>query len=161
MHVETLGALFAGALLSGVIPAVNAELLVMGYAVMVAPAAVPLVAAVSTLGQMTSKTFLFALARWSPARLPARAHAAIARAAEKVRSRAGTTRSTIFASAALGFPPFYGVSLVSGALGVRTRTFVGMGTLGRLVRFSVLAWGANQLGVHGVRSFLHATLLGG
>lgn len=147
MSVELLGGLFVGALVSGVVPLVNAELLVVAAAGAAASvAALPAtlaVATVSAAGQMTSKTVLFGLARWAPSRLPARARRVVDRASGRAERRPAALWAAILASAATGLPPFYGVSLAAGALGVRTSTFVSSGLLGRLARFGVLALGAH------------------
>lgn len=144
--VEILSALLIGCLLSGVIPLINAELLVAGAAVASPTAALPLVVAVATVGQMITKTGLFELARRAPGRLPTRARTALERGAAKLSSHQGAAGSLVFASAAAGIPPFYGVSLAGGALGMRTKTFVLTGTAGRALRFGALAWIAHAVG---------------
>ncbi len=144
--LEILGGLLLGCVVSGVVPVVNAELLVAGAAVAAPGLGVPLLAAVSATGQMITKTGLFVVARWATTRLPARARAALERAAEGVGRRGGAASSVVFASAATGLPPFYGVSLAAGALGMRLRSFVVSGTAGRVLRFGVLAWAARYLG---------------
>ena len=58
----------------------------------------------------------------------------------------GTVASWIRATAALGWPPFYGVSLLAGALKINVATFLSLGLIGRVVRFGVLAWGARAVG---------------
>ena len=63
-----------------------------------------------------------------------------------MRSRGGATGTLIFASAALGWPPFYGVSLAAGALKIGLPLFVVLGLLRRGIRFAVLAWSAHSLG---------------
>jgi len=143
---EILGGLLVGTVVSGVVPVVNAELLVAGAAVAAPAVGVPLVAAVSTVGQMISKTLLFSLARWAPGRLPEKARTALERAAQAVERRGGTASTLVFTSAAVGLPPFYGVSLAAGALGMRLRTFVFSGGIGRLLRFGALAWAARWVG---------------
>ena len=147
---ELLAGLFVGTLISGLVPIVNAELLVVGAAAVVPGIGVPLVAVVSTLGQMVTKTALFGLARWAPSRLPDRARAALERASRAVSARGGAASSLVLTSAAVGFPPFYGVSLACGALGMRTGSFVLSGGVGRLVRFGALAWAGSQLGSEGM-----------
>ena len=137
--LETLGALIVATAVSGVIPLVNAELVVVGAAAALPAVGVPLVAAVSTVGQMSTKTTLFALARWAPAKLPDRARAVVGRAAASVERRGGAMSSVVFASAAIGVPPFYGVSLASGALRMPMARFVLVGGLGRFLRFGTLA----------------------
>ena len=144
---EVLGGLLVGTAISGVLPLVNAELLVAGAAVAAPGIGVPIVAAVSATGQMISKTLLFAVARWAPARLPMRARSMLERASQSVARRGGTAGSLVFISAALGLPPFYGVSLASGALGMSLQRFVVSGGVGRLLRFGALAWAARHIGV--------------
>ena len=102
--------------------------------------------AVSATGQMISKTALFALARWAPAKLPERARTALGRATGPVQERGGALWSLVFASAAIGFPPFYGTSLASGAVGMRLSPFITAGGLGRFLRFGALAWAAAAVG---------------
>jgi membrane protein YqaA with SNARE-associated domain len=137
---EAIGGLLVASAISGVVPLVNAELLVVGTAAALPAAGIPLIAAVSAVGQMTAKTLLFELARRAPSRLPARARTAIEDASTSVRRRGGTAWSLVFTSAATGLPPFYGVSVASGALGVRRADFVCAGGLGRFLRFGALAW---------------------
>jgi membrane protein YqaA with SNARE-associated domain len=141
-----LGGLLVGTAISGVLPIVNAELLVAAAAIAAPGIGVPIVAAVSATGQMISKTLLFSLARWAPSRLPARARSILERSSQSVASRGGAAGSLVFTSAAVGLPPFYVVSLAAGALGMRLRTFVLPGGAGRLVRFGALAWAARHVG---------------
>ncbi len=143
---EILAGLALGCVISGVVPLVNAELLVVAAAIAVPTPAIPLVVMVATVGQMLTKTLLFEVARRAPARLPARARAALARAVDRVRSRQATAGSLVFASAASGIPPFYGVSLAGGALGIRIQTFLVTGTAGRALRFGAIAWAAHSVG---------------
>lgn len=154
--------LFVAAVLSGIVPLVNAELLVVGAAALVPALGVPVVALVSTVGHMSSKALLFGLARWAPQHLPRRARDAVERSGEAVRERGTAAGTLIFTSAATGIPPFYGVSLAAGAVGLSLSRFVVVGGLGRLVRFAALAWlghtvGAEALDViasHGVLATL-------
>lgn len=143
---EILGGLLVATAVSGVLPVVNAEVLVVVAAAAVPAVAIPLVACVSTLGQMSAKISLFALARWAPTRLPARPRAVLDRASEVVDARGGTVSSVVFTSALTGWPPFYGVSIVSGAVGMHLWRFVLYGSAGRLVRFGVLAWVGGRFG---------------
>lgn len=143
---EILAGLGVGCVVSGVVPLVNAELLVVAAAIAVPTPAIPLVVMVATFGQMLTKTLLFEIARRAPARLPARARAALDRAVDRVRDRQATAGSLVFASAASGIPPFYGVSLAGGALGIRMQTFLVTGAAGRALRFGVIAWAAHSVG---------------
>ncbi|MEM7414695.1 MAG: VTT domain-containing protein [Gemmatimonadota bacterium] len=143
---ETMIGLFAAAVLSGIVPLVNAEILVISAAALVPALGVPVVAVVSTVGHMSSKALLFGLARWAPQRLPERARAAIERSSAAVRERGTAAGTLIFTSAATGIPPFYGVSLAAGAVGLSLTRFVVVGGLGRFVRFAVLAWLGHTVG---------------
>ena len=135
-----LSGLFVASLASGIIPVISAEILVVTAAVAV-PSGVGwiLVAAVATIGQMLTKYLLFALAGWAPSRLPKKATLALERAEERLSKSRGVT-GLVFVSAALGWPPFYGVSLAVGALRMRLGLFLFAGTVGRAVRFGALAW---------------------
>lgn len=123
----------SGAVVSSLVPVVNAELLLMGLA-LATPAAAPLLVVVMAAGQMVGKSVLFLgggrltrstlggrLARW---RLDGRTR------------RAGAPLIGI--SAFTGLPPFYLVSVAAPALGVPFRTFLVLGLAGRLLRFGVL-----------------------
>lgn len=137
---ELLIALFLGSVASGFIPLFNAELLVIGAATAADPALVPAVTVACTAGQMLSKTCLFWIAGHVPARLPDRARRRMVKASEAVAHRHGTLGSLILFSSAVGFPPFYGVSLAVGSLRMSLRTFLIAGTAGRTIRFGILAW---------------------
>jgi membrane protein YqaA with SNARE-associated domain len=144
MSIELLGGLFLSAAVSGVIPLVNAELLVVAAAAAAPAGTILILALTTTLGQMVTKTGLYGVARWAPSRLPAKGREAVERVSKGLAERQGAAGSTVFASAVLGIPPFYGVSLACGALRVRLRTFIIPGTVGRFVRFAALAWGGNS-----------------
>lgn len=156
--LELLLGLFAATAVSGIVPLVNAELLVLGAAAAVPAAGLPLVAVVSTVGQMVTKGVLFGLARWAPSRLPARARRALEKPSAAVEERGTAVGTLLFTSAATGVPPFYGVSLAAGAVGVGLGRFLLAGGLGRLVRFGVLAWLGHTVG-EGAADFLSTALL--
>lgn len=144
--LEILGGLLLATAVSGILPIVNAELLVVTAAAALPAVGIPLVALASTLGQMSTKFSLFAVARWAPTRLPKKARRALERATRPLEERGGAVSSLVFASAATGIPPFYGVSLAAGALGVKPASFLATGSLGRLVRFGALAWIGQKVG---------------
>lgn len=160
---EVMGGLLLGTAVSGILPVVNAEMLVAATAAAVHGVGVPMVVAVSTLGQMTTKTLLFGLARRAPGRLPKGARAALERAGAAVSAREAAAAPLIFTSAALGLPPFYGMSLACGALEVRLWTFLVAGGAGRAIRFGILAWAARWVGDHATSSMAERVMafLGG
>ena len=150
---EVLGGLFVWTMIGGVIPVINTELMVVVTAVTLSSQGAPLVVAVATLGQMITKTSLFFLARWAPSRLPEKACGALDRGHDWIERHGGATGSLIFLSAALGLPPFYAISLAAGALDVRWPLFVGLGTLGRAIRFGALAWAGLHFGEEALQLF--------
>jgi membrane protein YqaA with SNARE-associated domain len=144
--IEVLGGLLIGTAVSGVVPFINAELLVAGVVVAAPQIGIPAIALVSAVGQMVTKTALFLAARYAPHRLQGKARAALDRAASYVAARGGAAGSLVFTSALTGLPPFFGTSLAAGALGMRLRSFVASGGIGRIVRFAVIAWAARAVG---------------
>lgn len=162
---EILAGLLVGTAVSGIVPLINAELLVVAAAVALPGLALPLITALATVGQMTTKTLLFALARWAPDKLPQKARARVEKAAEAVAERGGAASSLVFASATLGFPPFYGVSIACGALGMRLLPFIVSGTAGRALRFGALAWAGQRFGASALEALaaqgVPAFLMGG
>jgi membrane protein YqaA with SNARE-associated domain len=146
MVPEILGGLLIGTAVSGVVPLINAELLVVGAVVAAPHIGIPAISLVSATGQMLTKTGLFLAARWAPHRLPRGARVALERAAAAVAARGAAISSLVFTSALTGLPPFFGVSLAAGALGVRARSFVASGGIGRIVRFAVIGWAAREMG---------------
>jgi membrane protein YqaA with SNARE-associated domain len=144
--IEVLGGLLIGTAVSGVVPVINAELLVAGVVVAAPHIGIPAIALVSAVGQMLTKTALFLVARCAPHRLRGKARAALERAASAVAARGGAAGTLVFTSALTGLPPFFGTSLAAGALGMRARSFVASGGVGRIVRFAVIAWTVRAVG---------------
>jgi membrane protein YqaA with SNARE-associated domain len=127
---------FVVCILSGFLPFVNAEAYLLALST-VAPAehAVPLTAT-ATLGQMVAKSVLFYGGRGAiRVRAVARWKGRIDQAHERVMSWPGGTGVALFASASVGIPPFYAVSVVAGTLGIPFGRFAVIGFLGRFLRF--------------------------
>jgi membrane protein YqaA with SNARE-associated domain len=132
-----LGA-FGGAIVSAIVPWVNAEILLLSAVAIRRDATIPLVIAVA-LGQMIGKSVLYWLAR--SARVP---HAErFTTAVERWRARfQGHPLSAVLimgVSAVTGFPPFYIISLVAGAMRISFVAFLIVGSLGRLAHFALFA----------------------
>ena len=126
-------AALSGAVVSSLVPLVNAELLLIGFA-LASPAAAPLLVVVMAAGQMVGKSILFlGGGRLTPARL----EAGLAR--WRLDGRTRRVRAPLVGiSAFTGLPPFYLVSIAAPALGVSFRTFLALGLAGRLLRFGAL-----------------------
>ncbi len=135
-----------GCVVGGVLPWVNAELVLLAAAVLLPrEALVPLVLACA-LGQMCAKASLYGITRWAPERLPKRARAALARV-ERYRERPALLAAAVFFGSAVSVPPFYLVTLASGVLRVPFVLFALAGLGGTAARYGVLVWAARALGM--------------
>ena len=134
MSAALLLAAFSGSVVSGVVPFVNAELLLVGFALAAPPSAAPALVLVVAVGQMIAKCVLFLTGgRLTAGALGPR----LARWKLDGRSRRAAV-PLVAASAALGLPPFYLVAIAAPALGVRFLTFAVVGLAGRVVRFAAV-----------------------
>jgi membrane protein YqaA with SNARE-associated domain len=135
----------SGAVVSALVPFVNAELLLIGLAV-ASPAAAPLLVVVMAAGQMVGKSVLFlGGGRLTPSSLESRL------ARWRLDGRTRRARAPLIGlSAFTGLPPFYLVSIAAPALGVSFRTFLALGLAGRLLRFGALV-AIPQLIAHSTR----------
>jgi len=132
-----VAATFAVALGGGLLPFVNVELYLVAVA-LAQPhtAALPLVVA-AALGQTVAKMVLYGVGLGA-LRLPFFTGAN----GEKTRTRLARSafgpRTVVFASALLGVPPFYAVSVAAGALRLGLLPFTLLGLAGRLLRFAAV-----------------------
>lgn len=134
---------FLIAIVSGVVPIVNAELYLVG--VVLAVGGIPealILAVLVAAGQMVAKAMLYQTARG--ATNLGRSHttgfaAKLDRARTMVERWRNKPLGVTFVSASLGLPPFYIVSLVAGMLQVRFRAFLFIGLAGRTLRFGIIA----------------------
>ena len=142
MTDHVIAGVFLACLAGGVLPWINAELVVAGAAAVAGPTQLPGVVLAASLGHMIGKGGLYALARWAPQRLP-----------EKARSRLATSRSladgrraatvAVLSSATVGLPPFYLVTLAAGVLRVPAVLFAGAGLAGLALRYTAVVWAAS------------------
>jgi membrane protein YqaA with SNARE-associated domain len=127
-----------GCLVGSFVPVINTEIIVLTAAAS-APASMllPLILIASS-AQMVAKCALYfvgsGLLRLPRGRFASRIDAALAKAG----SRRGSSSAVLFASATTGVPPFYVMSVASGALKVGFSRFVIVGFIGRTLRFSAL-----------------------
>jgi membrane protein YqaA with SNARE-associated domain len=131
------------AVVSGVFPLVNSELALAGIAMTGAGTTQLIVlAAIVAAGQTITHTTLYLsahrLATYGEQRR-AKLHARIERARAAVARWGDRSLLLLFASATLGLPPMMLVAVVSGAIGIRLRTFILVGLAGRVLRFSAIA----------------------
>jgi membrane protein YqaA with SNARE-associated domain len=131
--------LFVGVVcfVSGFLPLIHSETFLVSASALCPPSFILPMAASAAIGQMGAKVLLY-FAGVGVMRLPLhRYHAKAAAARERFERRRGRTGTFLFASAVLGFPPFYAVSVMAGALRLDLVTFVLTGLAGRFVRFAV------------------------
>lgn len=138
----TFAASFAVAIISGLVPVVNAELYLVG--VVLAVGGIPealLLAVIVALGQMVAKIVMYqaALRATNLGKRSPRLEPKIEKARAYVEKWRSKPLSVSFVSATLGLPPFYLVSLVAGMLQVPFRAFFIVGLIGRTLRFATIA----------------------
>lgn len=142
MNSQLILGAFLSSVLSGFVPIVNGEVVAVTAAMLVTPDAHGPLLAACVGGQMLAKLCLYGIARWSPKRLPTRAQGAIARF-EALSQKRGSML-IVFASAAIGMPPFYLVTIAAGALRLPAVLFAACGMAGTLARYAVVVWGATR-----------------
>jgi membrane protein YqaA with SNARE-associated domain len=136
-------AMFVVAVVSGVFPLVNSEIALATIALSGASIGqlLPL-AAIIAVGQTITHTTLYLSAQKLTTfgeQRRAKLHARIDRARVVVARWGDRSLLVLAASATVGLPPMMLVAVVSGALGIRLRTFVLIGLAGRVLRFAALA----------------------
>jgi membrane protein YqaA with SNARE-associated domain len=123
--------------LGGVLPFLNVEayLLVIASTMDAGRIWLPL-AAVAAVAHMAAKLLLYAAGRGIGSGVPKRYQAHVEQVRQRLeRWRYGRT-GFVFASAFLGFPPFYAVSILAGMLRFGWIWFVGVSLPGRFLRFA-------------------------
>ena len=138
----TFAASFAVAILSGLVPVINAEIYLVG--VVLAVGGIPealLLALIVALGQMVAKVFMYqaALRATNLGKRSPRLEPKIQKARAYVEKWRSKPLSITFVSATIGLPPFYLVALVAGMLEVPFRAFFVVGLVGRTLRFATIA----------------------
>ena len=97
------------------------------------------VTVVATLGHMAAKTLVYLGSRKTTPLVTPRQRAGLERVRALLLRRRRLQVLTVLLSAVGGLPPFYLVTVCSGALRLPLRDFLVAGTVGRGVRFGALA----------------------
>lgn len=128
-------ATFGVSIVSALVPFVNIEIYLLGAAALAPRAmAVPL-ALSATVGAMVGKVVLYYAAR-GVVKLPGgRVQRGLAAAQAQLEARPRMGKLVYFASASVGLPPYYVMSLAAGAVGMNLPFFLVAGFVGRLARF--------------------------
>jgi membrane protein YqaA with SNARE-associated domain len=137
--VLMLFSLLAASVVSSLVPAVNAEALVVASVLAAPPALTLLIVVVVTAGQVLGKVVLYrgglGITRVSTAKKSRRARGLV----ERLRARPGELRLMLLASASVGLPPLYLMAVVAGAAGLPLGSFAVLCVVGRFARFYALA----------------------
>lgn len=129
---------FGVALLSALVPVVNIEIYLLGASAL-APSAfvVPLVIA-ATAGQMLGKTAMYYMGMGALKLPGTRWKVAMEKVNSHMEQHPRMGGALVFASASVGLPPFYIMSVAAGAARMNLAWFIVLGSLGRLIRFGVI-----------------------
>ncbi|HEU4630253.1 MAG TPA: VTT domain-containing protein [Gemmatimonadaceae bacterium] len=143
--IEAFLATLGVCLLSAVVPFVNAELYLLAAASVASSRLAPALVVAAALGQMLGKSLMYYAGRGA-LRLPSeRLRRMVATVERRYREEgaagAAVGSTVILASAGLGLPPFYVVSIACGILRIPFAQFFVLGLLGRLARFGVIVLG--------------------
>jgi membrane protein YqaA with SNARE-associated domain len=140
-------ATFLIALASGLIPfVINIEVILIAVAAL-ARAPAPAIVGLAVAGQMLAKCVLYQTGkgalnlrfiRWESRD----------RAAATFQKYRRHSLAVVAISSLVGIPPFYGISLLAGAVRLSLPAFLIVGTLGRIVRFSLVYLAPGWLGLH-------------
>ena len=125
------------AVLSGLIPLINIEAYLLAVAALTPSSAWPVIL-ITTGGQMAAKTILYHGGKHGIRPWTNRFRKKLDRAEKAMRQRPAGPDAVVFTSALTGFPPFYGVSVMAGVLGIPLARFLLVATLPRLVRFTIV-----------------------
>jgi len=131
--------------LSATIPLFNTELFVVGAAVAAGEAMRAPVVVVITVGTMIGKVGIYVGAERLVAHAKPRARERVERVIASLRRRPALTWPIVFLSAVVGLPPFYAVTVASGALRLGLPAFVLVSGVGRLLRFGALMYAPGLL----------------
>ena len=136
-------AVFVIAILSGVFPLTNSEatLIALGAGSNYEWPKLVVLAVIAALGQSTTHSALFFLARGSAnagAKKRPRLEAKIAKARELAKRWEKSEILLMVLGATVGIPPQILVALVAGVIGIRFRTFAVIDITGRIARFTTI-----------------------
>ena len=136
-----------GATVGSVLPLSPTEPLLLALAA-VAPRQLALpIAALATAGHMAGKALVYVAGRRADRVLSVRHQRAVERAGASMRRAPAAQSLVTLVSGATGLPPFYGVTVLSGALRVPMSRYLLFGSIGRGARFAALVMLPRMLGI--------------
>jgi len=129
---------FGGCLLGSLVPLVNTELLVVSMAALAPAWLLAPVVGLAATGQIAGKIVLYLTGRGTIGLGKAREHPRVKPLLGRLQSHRRAGGMILFASASAGLPPLYAMSVACGMVDFGLRRFVGIGLVGRLLRFGLL-----------------------
>jgi membrane protein YqaA with SNARE-associated domain len=141
------GATFVICFIGGLVPVVNCEVY-LTLAVtqwMTSPAQIPAIVLLASTGQMVAKLLLYLTAAGALKLPTGRYQAKLEKARVRIERWRSKPKWILFVSASLGLPPFYVISLLAGAFGIKLPAFLVIGLAGRVLRFTVIVVGLSWL----------------
>ena len=133
-----VGLTYVVCMIAGFTPLVNAEIFLLVLAVGLSPPCAPAVVLAAAVGQMTAKLCWYGagsgLITLGQGRMRTRVEHTRAAAAQHPRLAA----PVVLVSAVTGIPPFFFVSVASGAVRLGAARFLFIGLAGRAVRFGIV-----------------------
>jgi membrane protein YqaA with SNARE-associated domain len=137
-HLGLPAAVLIVCFISGLVFVVNAEIFLVLVATQVSPLEIPLLILMATVGQMTAKALVFYGGRGGMTFFTRRHEARIEAMRAAFHAKERRAGPFILLSALVGFPPFYVVSFVAGALVMTFTLFLVAGAIGRAIRFGIV-----------------------
>jgi membrane protein YqaA with SNARE-associated domain len=148
---EVLG-LLGVSIASALVPLINIEVYLVGLAAVSSSDRIWFLAAVGGIGQMLGKLVWYYLGanalRWGWVRRKVetpKAQAKLELWRRRTQDRPLVGAALLFASAFSGFPPFAIVAVLAGQLRMNLAIFLGVGFVGRTVRFAAFLGGGGAL----------------
>ncbi len=134
-----LGASFFVGLSGGLLPLINIEIFLLAAAAIASPPSLFAIVALTAAGQMAAKSLLY-LAGSGVVRLPhaRRYEVRLLALTARLTRRPKAAAAIVFTSAAIGFPPFYLVSVAAGTARFSLTEFLLVGGCGNLLRFGAV-----------------------
>lgn len=123
----------------GLLPFAPVEPLLVAIALTASPTVCVLAVLVATVSQAAAKSLLFIGSRNAEHHLSPTARATIDRLRRRLVDSRAAQLLTVGFSAAVGMPPLYLVTIAMGAIGLPLRSYLIASTVGRGLRFTVLA----------------------
>jgi membrane protein YqaA with SNARE-associated domain len=131
---------FALAIVSALLPWVNAELMLLAVAApMTSAMDLAVIVMAVTAGQVSGKGALYWIARRTPHSPTGRFGRAVERWRVACDKRAASAQTMMLVSAMFGVPPFFATTVAAGALKIDFGRFLGAAIVGRLLHFSGVA----------------------